>query len=180
MQNGTARLRVHRFWQWILLLALLSLPACEPAAMRKAKKSEWFQALPECSLSASSDPSGWRDVRSPRGELELKIPPDFSETSLESVHGGTAWQRGNARLSLRYGYYNLASFPSTPQRCRALINDQPVVVFTFAGRQGPSSAAWFVASGAGQKFPYDIVLGFSSPLPSDANVFATILNSASR
>lgn len=180
MHNGSARLPVHPFWQHMLLLASLVLLACDPPAIRKAKKSEWFLALPECSLSATSATKGWREVRAPRGELEFKIPPDFGETSIESIHGGAAWQRGNAKLSLRYGYYNLASFPSTPQRCRALINDQPVVVFTFAGRQGTSSAAWFVASGAGQKFPYDIVLGFSSTLPSDANIFATILTSASR
>lgn len=170
---------MHSFSRGALVFVLFLALACTPREMRDAAESEWFLALPVCTSRGSLDTSGWRAVEAPRGELTLRVPPEFEIAPSTFIHGGVRWNNGEANLSLQYGHFSLMSFAPSATICRRVVKGMPVVEVTRASR-GTSSAAWFVKSGVGTRFKHDIVVGLASPRPADAQVFETIVAAARR
>lgn len=155
-----------------LALALSVLLCCHT----KAEVDPEVARLPQCAVGNAEQPRDWQTVESPRGELTVALPSEFVATGEpHGVHGGQGWRDRDRKLRMTYGYWSMRSFSSRIAKCRLSLRNREVVFVDYGAKTGTSAAAWLVGSGAGEKPPYDLVIGFSSPRASDRNVFEMIL-----
>ena len=161
-----------------IAIATLCVTACTPSKVEETKKAVWFLKISPCASPMLDDISGWNAIRTPRGELEFRLPPSFVRTNATFVEGGAAWQRGESEFSWRYGYWSLKSVPGSVRLCRTVTHGLPVIVFSYPRHVGVSVAAWFVGSGEGQKYPMDVLMSFRASNASQARIFEAIVQTA--
>lgn len=95
-----------------------------------------------CPPSAAT-PSEWPTIIDETGTYELRIPSTFGAAASGKyafIHGGQAWESGDATISLSFGHWAEYSFEEQPgQRCRVTIGDASVFVIL-----APSTiVAWY-------------------------------------
>lgn len=154
---------------WLLSLSCGSKAEVDPEVI----------ALPPCAVQRSNAPDGWQSIEAPRGELTLSVPRELAATGeAPGMHGGRVWRDGERMLAVTYGYWSLRSFPPESRKCRLSSGDDHIVVIDWRPKSGTSAVAWLVGSGAGEKFPYDVLLVIKSPRASDRRLFDVILQNA--
>lgn len=163
------------------LLAIVISCSFGVCCSTKAEMDPEFGKLPPCVLlmPETTDVTDWPKVRSPRGELTLRLPPGFAPTAESfGIHGGQVWRDADRKMGMSYGYWSVSSFPPEPRKCKLERGGSAAVVVDYAPPTGISIAVWLVGSGEGEKPPYDLVLHFKSPRDSDRSTFEAILQPA--
>jgi len=140
--------------------------------MREIANAPWFTALPPCEAPAPVDMSGWQKLRAMGRGITFKAPPGFEPVKVRYPEGGAMWSHGNANLVLRYGRWNEYAFSAIDRKCRAIVDEMPVVEMTVPPGDGTFEQAWFVA--------HDMLLRLKSGDPKDAKLFPAIVASADR
>lgn len=104
-----------------------------------------------CPPSAAT-PSDWPTVIDETGTYELRIPPTFGAAASGKypfIHGGQAWESGDATISLSFGHWAEYSFEEQPgERCRVTIADANVFVIL-----APSTIVAWYDRGSGSHEP---------------------------
>ena len=180
MMRGRSLIRSHALvTSWLAATVLVVFVAI--ACKGDVELDPEIARLPLCTIASGDlDTKHWMKVEAPREDLTVELPPEFDSVPSQAMHGGANWQHGTRKLRLAYGYWSLTSFSESAKKCRSRAAGLNVVLFDYEPKKGTSMAAWFVGSGAGEKYPYDIVIGMNSARSSDRAVFQRIVMTASR
>lgn len=113
-------------------------------------------------------PASWRTVSDATGTYELRRPAGFAPREYATIHGGEAWERGDARITITFGYWAEHSFSGEPgQRCRVAVGDANVFVIVAPQR----IIAWY-DRGSRSAEP---VIAVSSPNEAEVAALAPVV-----
>lgn len=146
-----------------------------PVAMAPAGDAAVIAPRVVCPPPAAA-PDGWRTVVDDTGAYELRLPPGFARAPAGRyvfIHGGEAWERGEATISIAFGQWGELSFGEEPgQRCRVSTDGASVFVVT-----GPRRVLAWYDRGSGS---HEALVAVSSTSEAEVAALAPVVLSLRR